>query len=67
MSIHRPRFRLIFLCEMMIVELPTIGKNFNLRKIPKNSETIFDVFILFEENENLRNKIVEHLKKQGWH
>ena len=37
-----------------------------LRKITKNSETIFDTFIFFEENENLRNKIVQHLKKQGF-
>ena len=46
--------------------LNSMGKNFNLRKIPKNSETIFDTLIFFEENENLRNKIVQHLKKQGF-
>ena len=46
--------------------LNSMGKKFNLRKIPKNSETIFDTLIFFEENENLRNKIVQHLKKQGF-
>ena len=46
--------------------LNSMGKKFNLRKILKNSETIFDTLIFFEENENLRNKIVQHLKKQDF-
>ena len=46
--------------------LNSMGNNFNLRKITKNSEIIFDTLIFFEENENLRNKIVQHLKKQGF-
>ena len=46
--------------------LKSMEKTFDLRKITKKCEIVYDAFIFFEENENLRKKIVQHLKKRGF-
>ena len=43
-----------------------IKDKFSLRIIPKGSEIIYDTLIFFEEDNNLRNKIVRYLKKEGF-
>jgi 8-amino-3,8-dideoxy-alpha-D-manno-octulosonate transaminase len=39
---------------------------FKIRKTPNNSESIYDTLILFEEDRNLREKIVQLLIREGF-
>ena len=52
--------------ERYISLLKGIGNKFKLRTIPSKSQIIYDTFILFVENNHLRNKIVKYLQQNGF-
>ena len=52
--------------ERYISLLKGIGNKFKLRTIPSKSQIIYDTFILFVENNYLRNKIVKYLQQNGF-
>ena len=52
--------------ERNISLLKGIGNKFKLRTIPSKSQIIYDTFILFVENNYLRNKIVKYLQQNGF-
>ena len=52
--------------ERYISLLKGIGNKFKLRTIPSKSQKIYDTFILFVENNHLRNKIVKYLQQNGF-
>ena len=46
--------------------LNAIGKQYKMRKIPLGCEPIYDTFVFFEKDKNLRKKILNILKDQNF-